>query len=350
MIKVGIIGTGFGAKVHLPGFNKISGVKVVGIYGKNFAKAQKIAKKNNIPLIFKSWQSLICNTRIDAVSIAVPPHLHAKIALAAIKNKKAVLCEKPLACSIIETQKMLKAASAAKITHAINFDYHYVPAFVTLKKLLAKKIIGRLRYLNVSWTSGGRADKNTNIGWSNYKKYGGGVLLNYASHVIDYVGWLFGPAKAVSGQLHTIKQFNKIKSKPNADDLVAAQLKLANGTLCNMLITNVVFGGQGQRLDIYGDNGTIILCNQNVRDFGRNFKLSVIFSNGTIKQVAIPRLPNDKRQTDSRLAPFVALATDFIKGIKKRQLFAPSFVEGYRTQKIIAAIQKSDSKNKWITI
>lgn len=350
MIKVGIIGTGFGAKIHLPAFENIAGVKVIGIYGRSLAKTKDIARIYNIPIVFKRWKDIIHSKQIEAVSIAVPPHLHAKVALAAIKNKKSVLCEKPLSSSVSEAGKMLKAAKKHGVIHAIDFECRYIPAFRTLKKILKKDPIGHLRSINITFSAGGRAGTDRPTDWTNYKKYGGGVLLNYASHVIDYLEWVFGPIKQVNGKLFTTKRFKNVNPKPDADDLTIVNFQLANGVPVNLFITNVVHGGQGQQLNIYGDNGTIIMHNPNVKDFCRGFKLSIITANEKIKKIRIPKQSGDNPTFDSRLAPVAALTRDFIKGIKKHRLLAPSFIEGYRTQQVISAIQKSHLKNKWIKV
>lgn len=350
MIKVGIVGAGFGAKIHLPGFNQIPGVKVEGIYGKNLVKAYQIAKNNNIPLVFKTWPALVNSKKIDVVSIATPPFLHAKVALLAIKNKKAVLCEKPLALTANETKQMLAAANKNKIINAVDFEWRYLPAFKMLKKIMAKKTIGRIRSLNVVWTNGGRANANAPISWVNYKKYGGGMLLNYASHVINYLEWIFGPINQVSGKLLTTKQFKGTASKPNADDLTMVNFKLGGGLPGNLFITNVVYKGQGQQINIYGDKGTITLLNADVKDYSRNFELFITYANKKTQKAAVPKMAGDNKRLDSRLAPFTALAADFIKGIKKQRLIAPSFAEGHRTQVVLDAIKKSNQLKKWVRV
>lgn len=350
MIKVGIIGAGFGAKIHLPGFNQLPDVKVVGIYSQDINKAKQIARQYNISQVFTTWQALVKSKNIDAISIATPPFLHAKIALAAIKNNKAVLCEKPLGINASQTKLLITLAKKHNLINAVDFEWRYLPAFKILKQLLVKRPIGKIRSINMVWATGGRAGANYPINWSNYNKYGGGVLLNYASHVINYVEWLFGKINKVNGLLATTKKFNNVSPKPNADDFTSVQFLLSDQIPGQILVTNVVYNGDGQRLEICGENGTIILHNKDVKDFGRNFELNIYYPTGQIKSIKIPKLPKDNLKYDSRLAPFAALAADFIKGIKKQRLIAPSFAEGHRTQVVLDAIKKSNQLKKWVRV
>src|SRR5690348_10936884 len=101
MTKVGIIGAGFGAKIHIPGFKSLPDVQVVGIASRSTEKVETIAKQNEI-IAFASWKELITDPQIEAVSIATPPSLHYEMASFAIKNGKHVFLEKPIAMDATE--------------------------------------------------------------------------------------------------------------------------------------------------------------------------------------------------------------------------------------------------------
>ena len=93
MIRIGVIGTGFGSLVHVPAFKEIAGVHVAGISSRDPHHAKAVAEKFGIRS-FSSWQELIECPDIDAVSIALPAGMHPEVVLAAIAKGKSVLCEK----------------------------------------------------------------------------------------------------------------------------------------------------------------------------------------------------------------------------------------------------------------
>lgn len=350
MLKVGIIGTGFGVKAHIPGFNSISGVKVEGIWSQDTSKAKKIATDHKIPKLFSSWKELVTSPEIDIVSIAVPCYLQPNIATLAIKNNKAVLCEKPLAANLTQASRLLRLVSHQKVPNAIDFELRYLPAFKKLYELLQKNTIGSLRSITINLTTGARADKNLPLTWSNYQRFGGGIVLNYASHIIDYVEWLCGSIKEVSAQLSVCKQYHSLPH-PDAEDTASIQFKLENNTIGQIFITNVVYGGHGQRIDIYGENGTLTLWNKNLHDFANGFKLYKTIKDKTT-EIILPPLPlnNIPKGSDGRFIPFQNLIADFIKGIKTNKTIAPSLANGLRVQKVLNAITQSNRKKRWVQI
>ncbi len=353
MINVGVIGTGFGAKIHIPGWQSLPGIKVLGLAGKNYADTKKIAQYFKIERVFYNWQDLVCDPDIAIVSVVTPPHLHADMIIAAWKNKKAVLTEKPLCHDLIDSARLLKEFKKNKLLNAINFELRYLPVFKKLKTLLQSKLIGDLRSITVNLTTGGRANAEVPLNWSNYSRFGGGVLANYGSHVIDYLEWLMGPITQVSAQLTLTKKTTyPAKPKPTAEDAVFVNFILKNGTPGSIVISNVVYGGEGQRLSLYGSKGTLILHNPNIFDFARGFRLTHIDSIGNHININTPELPTNAGTTysDGRLAPFIDLATDFIKCFKQKQSFSPDINTGVRVQRVLAAIQQSNRQKKLISI
>lgn len=344
MINIGIIGTGFGAKVHIPGFQKLSGVKIMAIAGKNKNETKLVAEQHNIPLTYSHWRDLVKNPKIQAVSIATPPFLHFLIIQEALKQKKAILCEKPFCTTVQQAGLLEKVAKKNKITNAVDFEFRYVPHFQKLKKQLEKKSIGKINYCKIVWITGGRANKNFPLNWMNYKKLGGGVLLNYGSHVIDYLEWLLGPISSVSADLKIIK---KNKETATADDFCQFFSLLQNGVPTQVTLSNVLYGGEGHTLEIYGDKGTLKLSNRNLFDAVNGFTLTKIDSRDKTTNIKIKASP---QVADGRIFPFSRLARDFIMAIQKKKTFAPSFTTGVRVHKVIAAVHRSAQTKKWIKV
>ncbi len=85
MVRVGVIGTGFGAKVHAPGWKSVPNATLVGIAGRTEKKVLTAAKKHTIRP-YTSWQELVRDPSIDLVDIVVPPHLQAEILIAACES------------------------------------------------------------------------------------------------------------------------------------------------------------------------------------------------------------------------------------------------------------------------
>ncbi|MDT8306244.1 MAG: Gfo/Idh/MocA family oxidoreductase, partial [Anaerolineae bacterium] len=113
-VAVGVIGTGgMGRRHALNLHNKVKGVVVAGLSDVDEARAAQVASECNGATIFTDPYELIADERIDAVLISSPDPTHVDYALACLAQHKPVLCEKPLATSPEEAQRVLDAEIAA---------------------------------------------------------------------------------------------------------------------------------------------------------------------------------------------------------------------------------------------
>ncbi len=247
--------------------------------------------------------------------------------------------------SLAEAESILSMTEQKGVRHAIDFEFVFIPHFLYLKQLLEKKTIGDIRSISVTWLTGGQASVSTPLRWIHDSSQGGGVLGNYASHVLHYIEWFFGSISSVSGLLRTTKQASKI----DAEDTCNITALLENNNIpTSILVSNVVYGGSGHTITINGTTGTLILQNSNVFDAVKEFELYHILPDQKPKKIPIPEAYGVVDQTlhDGRLYPFVQLASKFVA----QDTDVPTFKDGVRSQKLIEAIQKSDAEKKWVTV
>ncbi|MBI2856718.1 MAG: Gfo/Idh/MocA family oxidoreductase, partial [Chloroflexi bacterium] len=108
-LRIGIIGVGFGATVHIPGLQS-EGVEVVAVCARREERARETAAKFGIPHVFTDYHKMLEMPGLDAVSIVSPHHLHREMAEAALAAGKHVLCEKPFALNVDEARSMRDVA------------------------------------------------------------------------------------------------------------------------------------------------------------------------------------------------------------------------------------------------
>ena len=333
MTKVAIIGTGFGAKVHVPGWKKIRGTKVQIWTGRD-------------------WKKAVNDANIELISIATPPFIQKKITLAAIKNKKIVLLEKPAGLNVQEAREIAMVSQKHSGLVAIDFELRFIPHFNFLKDLLQKKVIGDIRTISIRWVTGGRAGTKITKGWSNYTKTGGGVLLNYGSHILDYVTWLFGDFNTVLGKLEVVKKVKEITPPPDADDTVTILGNLKNKIPVTIFISNVLHNGSGHSIEIFGSTGTIVLKNPNVFDAVRGFTLFKTNTKGELTQCKVPTKYGKISigPDDGRIKPFQTLAETLINTVKNKNRVIsslPMINDAVKVHEVMSAILKSNRSKQW---
>lgn len=113
VVRIGIIGAGANTRLrHIPGFQGIEGVKIVGVVNSTPESTARVAEEFAIPHQFASWEELVASPEIDAVVIGTWPNLHAPITLAALKAGKHVLTEARMAADLASAREMLSASQA----------------------------------------------------------------------------------------------------------------------------------------------------------------------------------------------------------------------------------------------
>src|SRR3954462_11063919 len=103
MAKIGIVGTGWGARVQVPTFRD-AGLEVVAIAGHDLERTRAVAKDLSVEPV--SFEGLIRRADIDLVTLVTPPSEHVKMALAALSTNKHVICEKPTALNAVEAEEL----------------------------------------------------------------------------------------------------------------------------------------------------------------------------------------------------------------------------------------------------
>lgn len=209
MIKVGIVGLGFMGKMHFGVYGTNPNSKVVAISDADIKKLKgdwsQIAGNiddpgaKNVDLAdistYAEADELINDAEVELVDITLPTFLHARYTIKALQAGKDVICEKPMALNVRESEKVLKVARNSKgklmVAHCIRFW----PEYEQLRKIIKKRRFGRLYSLTLS-----RLSSTPVWGWQNWLQAGklsGGAAIDLHIHDTDFVNWCFGLPKEV---------------------------------------------------------------------------------------------------------------------------------------------------------
>ena len=202
-LRVGVVGLGWAGQQHLAAYQRIPGVEVVGLAGKENDVLQSLGAEHAVPHLMADWQDLIALPGLDAVSVAVPTFLHAPIAVAALDRGVHVLSEKPIARDAAEGRQMVDAAVRAGRVLDVAFNHRRRGDIMALKKIIAAGEIGRPYYAKASWL---RRSGIPGLGtWFTSRDLaGGGPLADIGVHVLDYALYLLGEPRvtAVSASVY----------------------------------------------------------------------------------------------------------------------------------------------------
>lgn len=356
-IGVAVVGTGFGQKIHIPGFLHHPRTELVAVYNRDLPKAQEIAEQHQIPYGFDDLDKILSLPKVDAVSISTPPFLHYDMAKKVLQAKKHLLLEKPMAMNANQVKELYHLAEANGVRAIADFEFRYVPAWQLLGEYLINDYVGKKRLIKIDWLVPGRADPERDWNWYSQKDAGGGALGAVASHAFDYINWLFGSVTQLCGYLNCAiperpDHRDQGKIKPvDADDTCLIMMELADGTPVQLSISSVAYGGRGHWVEVYGEKGTLVLGSSNLKDYVHGFELFAAPAGKSLKKVLVPKKMDFPQVfTDGRLAPFIRIIDCLVTSIDSGKSLVPSLKEGVYTQLLMDKTHQSHQQQKWINV
>jgi UDP-N-acetyl-2-amino-2-deoxyglucuronate dehydrogenase len=312
-INFAVIGTGKIADNHIKAIASLKIAKVVGVlslYHKNRGTdlSRRFGFKN-----YRNYEEILNDETIQAIDIIARNDLHASLGIRAAQAGKHIIIEKPIATTLKDVDRLVKASVKNKIKFSVVFQNRFAPLYKKLKQDINAGKYGKINFIFFSWEL--KRDHSYFAGspWRrNKKQAGGGAMMMNGIHLIDLLAWLFGPIKSVYGKIDNLKR------RIPVEDTAYAFLNFANQIKGYIYCTTAGKVSLSPRLMIFSDKGRFEIYDHNYRV--DNFELL-------------------KEQFK-----------DFIKSIKNNR--APS-IDGWAGRKALAAvitIYESAKKNQEIRI
>jgi UDP-N-acetylglucosamine 3-dehydrogenase len=193
VLRVGVIGAGFAGAMHARSAQGLEDVTVTAVAAITPEEAKPLATEIGAR-VAPSASALCVSDDVDLVVVASPTFLHAEHAIAAAKAGKHVFCEKPLARTLAEGERIVKACADAKVSLAVGHVVRYFPEYQAAKRMLDDGTLGRPAMATM--TRG-----NFSVGsarpWYLDPAKSGGVVLDLMLHDLDTVRWWFGEPKRI---------------------------------------------------------------------------------------------------------------------------------------------------------
>ena len=199
-LKFGVFGAGFWAPFQLAGWQELEGVRCVAICNRTVSKAQEIARRFGIPSVYGDPEKLLCREKLDFVDIITAPWTHCDLVCRVAAHGLPVICQKPMASSLAEAKKMVKACHDATVPFFIHENWRWQTPIRTLKNVLDSLVIGtpfRARVSQVSAFPVFSYEPNLKE-WEQY------ILADMGSHLLDTARFLFGEASILYCQTHRV--------------------------------------------------------------------------------------------------------------------------------------------------
>jgi len=193
-IKVGVVGGGFMGGMHTNCYAAAAGAELVAVCDVREDLAVELAKPHKAA-VYTNAEKMFADAGLDMVDVCLPTNMHCEFVVKAAKAGLNVLCEKPIATSVAEANKMIAATKKAGVQFMVAQVIRFWPEYMILKRYVDEKKLGGL--LNLQMT---RVSPRPTWSWKNWlqdQKLSGGALIDLHIHDADFVRYLMGDPVAI---------------------------------------------------------------------------------------------------------------------------------------------------------
>jgi len=253
IINFAIIGTGSVAIHHVRSIQELPNARLVAVCSSTAERAKLAEEKFGVPAYY-DFHRLVEREDIDVVCICTASGNHLAPTLAAAAAGKHIITEKPLEVSLERAEEMIAACRKAKVKLACIFQNRFNPDFEKAQAAIREGLLGNLILGNayIKWFRS--SEYYTGSDWKGtIAGDGGAALINQGIHTIDLLQSIMGDVKSIYGQVRTTKHAIE------GEDLGVAMLQFENGALGTIEGSTAIYPGYPERLEIYGQKGSIIL-------------------------------------------------------------------------------------------
>lgn len=336
-VKVGIIGCGKIAQVrHIPEYVSNSDVCLYGLFDINKERAEELAEKYGCKA-YASYEELLTDPEIDAVSVCVANNAHAEISIAAMKAGKHVLCEKPMAVTLEECEEMVKTAKETGKYLMIGQNQRLAKAHMKAKQLIAEGAIGKVLTFRTIFGHGGpetwSVDPGKNTWFFDKTKAAMGAMADLGIHKTDLIQYITGQkvveTKAVLTALD--KRYGN-GELIGVDDNAICIYTLEDGAIGTMTASWTYYAAEDNTTVIYGTKGMIRLYDDPI------YSVQLFNANGEKVMYEIDQIQTNDNQTKSGI---IDLFVESLVEKKEPEISGESVLSAMRA--VFGSIESSET-------
>jgi predicted dehydrogenase len=362
-IRVGIVGatvtpggSGWGANAHVPALKALPEYELMAVCTAHPETAAASARAFGAELAFSQFAEMVARPDIDLVVVVVRVPGHYDLVMQALQAGKAVFCEWPLGATVAQAEEMTSLAAARGLTTAVGLQAQSNPTLLYARDLVADGAIGEVLAVNLVAISQAITERGPGRIWQGQRANGANTLTIAGGHALDALCFILGEVAEVSARLATtITQWHNPETDEtvtvDSPDWISVAGRLVSGAQVAALVATVPANPSGQRLEIYGDRGTLVIS-------GSSLNLGPNQLQGSRGKQPLAAMEPPERYT---LVPpsvpagpprnvaqaYVRLARTFGPA---GEPFEPDFAHALRRHRLIEAIERSAADGRTIAL
>ena len=298
MLNIGVVGCGKIAQVrHIPEYAANKDANLIGFFNPNVKRAEDMAQQYG-GKVYATEDELFADPEIDAVSICAANYAHAELTIKALRAGKHVLCEKPMAVTLMDCEEMLDEAAKAGKRLLIGQNQRLAQAHTKAKELISSGEIGRVISFRTTFGHGGPETWSINPGKNTWffdkSRASMGAMADLGIHKTDLLRYLLGEdVFRVTARITTLDKRGPDDELIGVDDNAICIYEMTDGTIGTMTASWTYYGAEDNSTVIYGTGGIMRIYDDPAHS------IVVIKPDGTKKFFDVDQIQTNDNQTAS---------------------------------------------------
>ena len=256
-VRLALVGAGVIGRVHGQVATELGErIDLVAVIDHDLARAEHLAAEHG-GKAFTSLTEALASTDIEVVTVATPTGRHAEVALEALAAGKHVIIEKPAEVTVEKTDELIAAQRAAGTQVAVISQHRFDPATEVAVAAIANGELGRLTsgMASIDWWRG-QSYYDSGDWRGTWELDGGGALMNQGVHTIDLLVATMGRPVEVFAWTGTLAH-----ERIEVEDVAVGVVRFESGALGVLHATTAAYPGLSARLQVHGDEGSLVIDN-----------------------------------------------------------------------------------------
>jgi predicted dehydrogenase len=266
VLNIGMVGCGEIAMENLGAIQNSGNARVVIAMDPHEELAASLAAEGKCPAT-THYEDVLDNEEVEAICFCTPHDLHAAQGIQAAERGKHIILEKPLATTLEDAQRLLKACKHHGVKLSVPYVYRYHENIIKARELVQSGTIGEIVAIEIHWIGDkpdsywltGFSGRGGGSGWrKSWQRSGGGILMMNCTHFFDYIDFITGLTP-----VDYAARYDTLLTDVEVEDYFVGILRYDNGALGSVLAGSKMIGGRypgeqrGSRL--YGELGQIVI-------------------------------------------------------------------------------------------
>ncbi|MBL9077837.1 MAG: Gfo/Idh/MocA family oxidoreductase [Planctomycetes bacterium] len=370
-LRVAMVGHAFMGRAHGNALRQVNRffdlprrVVPAVVVGRDQARADAAAQQLGFERATTDLAAVLADPTIDVVDVATPNDSHHAITLAALRAKKHVLCEKPLALSTAEAVAMATLAKRQRVRTGVWHNYRRAPATALAARLIARGELGAVRQVRACYLQDWLRDPAAPASWrTERRRCGSGAHGDLDAHLIDLVRALTGlEFAAVCGLQQTFTKrrptgTGRGTAAVDVDDAFCFLARFRGGAIGTFESSRTATGRKNHNcIEVYGERGALRWNLERLNELELFTGTGPADAQGFRTILCMDALHPYAANwwPDGHIVgyehTFVHHLADFVRALHDGTPFRPDFQDGVAVQRVLDAALRSARTGRWVTI